>query len=56
MNGRAICTVLATCATLAIVAVMFDAASSGEAAKNKLGDVCDNAVWPMIPPTCFGRQ
>jgi hypothetical protein len=56
MNGNSIRANLATTgALLMLVVVTMGVANRGETAEQTLDQVCESAVWPMIPAQCFGR-
>jgi hypothetical protein len=56
MNGNPIRANLATTTVLlTLAAVMIGVANRGETAEQTLDEVCEGAVWPMIPAKCFGR-
>jgi len=50
-------TLITTCAALlTLFATVIGASNPGETSEQKQDVLCESAVWPMIPATCFGRQ
>lgn len=39
----------------AVIALIVGAAGRGETIENSVEDICESAVWPRIPATCFSR-
>jgi hypothetical protein len=39
----------------AVIALIVGAAGRGETTENTAEDICESAVWPRIPATCFSR-
>jgi len=40
----------------AVVALIVGAAGRGETTESTVEDLCESAVWPRIPATCFSRE
>lgn len=39
----------------AVIALIVGAAGRGETTENTAEDICESAVWPQIPASCFSR-
>jgi hypothetical protein len=56
-TGKSISKIIAATAVLsAFVVITVSATGREDPTQQTQDDLCENAVWPMIPATCLGRQ